>query len=66
MSEDGRVAIAKVSFREKEHLAALRFKDDVFVLETMFWPDEIRAAEFDEPGQGRDDPAPRRSRWRGA
>jgi DNA end-binding protein Ku len=36
-----------VSFRDKEHLAALRFKDDVFVLETMYWPDEIRAAEFD-------------------
>jgi DNA end-binding protein Ku len=48
MEEDGRVGIAKVSFRDKEHLAALRFKDRVLVLETMFWPDEIRAAEFDE------------------
>jgi DNA end-binding protein Ku len=47
MEEDGRVAIAKVAFREKEHLAALRFKDEVFVLETMFWPDEIRAADFE-------------------
>jgi DNA end-binding protein Ku len=47
MEEDGRVAIAKVAFREKEHLAALRFKDEVFVLETMFWPDEIREAEFE-------------------
>jgi len=45
MEEDGRVAIAKVAFREKEHLAALRFKDNVFVLETMYWPDEIRAAD---------------------
>jgi DNA end-binding protein Ku len=51
MTETGRVGIAKVSFRDKEHLAALRFKDDVFVLETMFWPDEIRAAEFDELGK---------------
>jgi DNA end-binding protein Ku len=48
MAEDGRVGIAKVSFRDKEHLAALRFKDNVFVLETMYWPDEIRAAEFEE------------------
>jgi DNA end-binding protein Ku len=48
MSEDGRVGIAKVSFRDKEHLAALRFKDEVLVLETMFWPDEIRAADFEE------------------
>jgi len=47
MSEDGRVAIAKIALREKEHLATLRFTDNVFVLETMFWPDEIRAAEFE-------------------
>jgi DNA end-binding protein Ku len=48
MSGDGKVGIAKVSFRDKEHLAALRFKDEAFVLETMYWPDEIRAAEFEE------------------
>src|SRR5436305_8973578 len=48
MSEDGRVGIAKIAFRDKEHLCVLRFKDDVFVLETMFWPDEIRAADFAE------------------
>jgi DNA end-binding protein Ku len=47
MAAEGKVGIAKVSFRDKEHLAALRFADDAFVLETMFWPDEIRAAEFD-------------------
>jgi DNA end-binding protein Ku len=47
LSEENKVGIAKVSFRDKEHLAALRFRDRVFVLETMFWPDEIRAAEFD-------------------
>lgn len=48
MAEDGRVGIAKFSLRDKEHLAALRFKDKVLVLETMFWPDEIRAADFEE------------------
>jgi DNA end-binding protein Ku len=47
MEEDGRVAVAKIALREKEHLCTLRFKDDVFVLETMFWPDEIRATEFE-------------------
>ncbi len=46
LSQDNRVGIAKVSFRDKEHLAALRFKDEAFVLETMYWPDEIRAADF--------------------
>jgi len=46
MKQDDRVGIAKVSFRDKEHIAALRFKDDAFVLETMYWPDEIREADF--------------------
>ena len=49
MADTGRVGIAKVSFRDKEHLAALRFREDAFVLETMFWPEEIReTAAFDE------------------
>jgi DNA end-binding protein Ku len=48
MEEDGRVGLAKVSFRDREHLAALRFKEGAFVLETMFWPDEIRDAAFEE------------------
>jgi len=46
MSQENKVGIAKVSFRDKEHLSALRFKDDAFVLETMYWPDEIREADF--------------------
>src|SRR5205085_10134190 len=48
MSEDGRVGIAKVAFRDKEHLSALRFSGEVLVRETMYWPDEIRDAKFDE------------------
>jgi DNA end-binding protein Ku len=47
MVDDDKVAVAKVAFREKEHLATLRLRDNVFVLETMYWPDEIRAADFD-------------------
>ncbi len=46
MTQVNKVGVAKVSFRDKEHLAALRFKDDAFVLETMYWPDEIREADF--------------------
>ena len=48
LSDDEKVGVAKVSFRDKEHLAALRFRDKTFVLETMYWPDEIRADEFEE------------------
>ena len=44
LAEENKVGIAKGGFRDKEHLAALRFKDQVFVLETMYWPDEIRGA----------------------
>ena len=48
LQAEGQVGVAKVALRDKEHLATIRLKDDVFVLETMHWPDEIRAAEFDE------------------
>jgi DNA end-binding protein Ku len=48
LGEDGLVALARFTIRDKEHLATLRLRDKTFVLETMFWPDEIREAEFDE------------------
>ena len=48
LQDSGRVAIAKFTLREKERLATLRLHDGVFVLETMYWPDEIRRADFDE------------------
>ncbi|HEY7874126.1 MAG TPA: Ku protein [Actinomycetota bacterium] len=48
LEAEGQVGVAKVALREKEHLATIRLKDDVFVLETMYWPDEIRTAEFEE------------------
>ncbi len=48
MSEAGRVGIAKITLREKEHLATLRVRDGVFILETMHWPDEIRKPEFED------------------
>ena len=48
LEAEGQVGIAKVALREKEHLATVRLKDDVFVLETMYWPDEIREPSFEE------------------
>ena len=48
LEAEGQVGIAKVALREKEHLATIRLMDGMFVLETMHWPDEIRAAEFEE------------------
>jgi DNA end-binding protein Ku len=45
--ESDRVAIVKVALRQREQLATLRVRDGVLVLNTMLWPDEVRAAEFD-------------------
>jgi len=38
----GRVGVARFSMRGKEHLSTLRFHQESLLLETMFWPDEIR------------------------
>jgi DNA end-binding protein Ku len=43
LGETGRVGIAKVVIRNKQHLACLRTFDDVLVLETMYYADEVRS-----------------------
>jgi DNA end-binding protein Ku len=48
MHAEEQVGVAKVALRDKEHLATVRLKEDVFVLETMHWPDEIREPAFEE------------------
>jgi DNA end-binding protein Ku len=48
LEAEGSVGLAKVALRDKEHLATVRLKDDLFVLETMHWPDEIREPAFEE------------------
>lgn len=48
LQAEGQVGVAKVTLREREHLATIRLKDGVFVLETMHWPDEIRTPSFEE------------------
>lgn len=45
LEETGRVAIAKVVIRNKQHLAAVRAVDDLLVLETMYYADEVRKPE---------------------
>jgi DNA end-binding protein Ku len=42
LEEKGLIALAKIAIRNKERLCALRPKDGVLVLETLFYPDEIR------------------------
>src|SRR5829696_6528459 len=42
----GRVAVAKVTLRDREIIAVLRVHGDVLVLATMLWPDEVRTPRF--------------------
>ena len=41
-----RMAVVKVALRQRESMAVLRVRDDVICLQTLLWPDEIRAADF--------------------
>ena len=45
LEETGKVAIAKIVIRNKQHLAALRPWDKALVLETMYYADEVRQPE---------------------
>ena len=46
MQETGKIAIAQVMIRTKTVLACLRPWERLLVMETMFFPDEIRAPEL--------------------
>ena len=48
MRDKSSVAICKITLRDKEHLATLRLHDEMFVLETMYWPDEIRRLSLED------------------
>jgi DNA end-binding protein Ku len=47
LTRTDRVAIVKVALRQREQLATLRVRDDVLVLNTMLWPDEVRTPDFE-------------------
>ena len=49
LKDTNRVAIAKVVIRSKQALAAIRIYNDVLVMETMKFPDEVRSRR-DVPG----------------
>ena len=46
LEETKRVAIARVTIRTRERLATLRAYEGTLILETMFWPDEIRSTDI--------------------
>jgi DNA end-binding protein Ku len=52
LRETNRVAIAKVTLRQKEQLCSLRLYGDTIALETMFYADEVRStSELAVPGE---------------
>jgi DNA end-binding protein Ku len=46
LEESDTVGLVKVAIRNREQLATLRVREGVIVLDTMIWPDEVRAADF--------------------
>ena len=43
LEETERVALARLTIRTRERLATLRAYESTLIVETMFWPDEIRS-----------------------
>ncbi|GAA4117975.1 Ku protein [Nocardioides fonticola] len=46
LAESDRVAVVTVALRQRTTVAVLRVRDDVIVLQTMMWPDEVRTPDF--------------------
>ncbi len=46
LTESDRTALVHFTLRQKTRLAAMRARDGVLVIQTLLWPDEVRAAEF--------------------
>lgn len=40
-----RMALVKVAIRQRASMAVLRVRDDVIVMQTMLWPDEVRSTD---------------------
>ena len=53
LEETERIALARVTIRTRERLATLRAYEETLMIETMFWPDEIRSTgDLDLPEGG--------------
>ena len=47
LRDTDRMAVVTISVRSRMTMAVLRVRDDVIVLQTLLWPDEIRRPEFE-------------------
>jgi len=48
LEDSDRTAIVKFALRQKTRLAVLRVRDDILVLQSLLWEDEVREARFPE------------------
>ncbi len=46
LKDADRMAVVTVALRQRTSVAVLRVRDDVIVLQTMMWPDEVRQPDF--------------------
>ena len=46
LEDTDRMAVVQFALREKTRLGVLRIRDDVLVLQSLLWPDEVREASF--------------------
>jgi DNA end-binding protein Ku len=55
LKDADRMAVVTVALRQRTSVAVLRVRDDVIVLQTMMWPDEVRQPDFKiEAGEVKD------------
>ncbi|WP_295656050.1 Ku protein [uncultured Nocardioides sp.] len=46
LTDADRMAVVTVALRQRTSVAVLRVRDDVIVMQTMMWPDEVRRPDF--------------------
>lgn len=49
LQESAQAAVVKVALRSRESLGLIRAKDNLLMLHTMLWPDELRDGSFADP-----------------
>jgi DNA end-binding protein Ku len=47
LERSGQLAVVKITIRQRETLAMLRAREDLLVMHTMLWPDEVRKPDFE-------------------
>lgn len=49
LKKAGQVAVVSFAMRERESLALVRARDNMLILETLWWPDEVRQVPVEAP-----------------